>query len=277
MLSSAYHDRTRSSQPLSTPNGNGALRIDVEQHDQGAVYRLTVDRPRRLNILDSALLAGFAAALARIGDDDAARVAVLGGAGGKAWIGGADIKEMAGLDADTARDFIGRLHGLCAGLRALPVPVIARIDGFCLGAGVEVAACCDMRVASTGSRFGMPEVLVGIPSVIEGALLPRLIGAGRARDLVLTGRVIDGEEALAWGLIESLVPADRLDAAVDERVSMILSAGPRAIRDQKALCRQWEELPLDAAVRAGIDAFGNAFLTDEPREYMQRFIDRPRK
>lgn len=262
---------------MSTPNGNAALRIDVEQHDQGTVYRLTVDRPRRLNILDTALLAEFAAALARIGDDDAARVAVLGGAGGKAWIGGADIKEMAGLDADTAREFIRRLHGVCAGLRALPVPVIARIDGFCLGAGVEVAACCDMRVASIGSRFGMPEVLVGIPSVIEGALLPRLIGAGRARDLVLTGRVIDGEEALAWGLVESLVPADGLDAAVDERVNMILSAGPRAIRDQKALCRQWEELPLDAAVQAGIDAFGNAFLTDEPREYMRRFIDRPRK
>jgi enoyl-CoA hydratase/carnithine racemase len=94
---------------------------------------------------------------------------------------------------------------------------------------------------------------------------------------VLTGRIIDGEEALAWGLVESLVPANRLDAAVDERVSMILSAGPRAIRDQKALCRQWEELPLDAAVQAGIDAFANAFLTDEPREYMRRFIDRSRK
>ena len=262
---------------MNTPDGSGALRIDVEQHDEGAVYRLTVDRPRRLNILDSALLAEFAAALTRIADDGTARVVVLSGAGGKAWIGGADIKEMADLDPDTARAFIGRLHGLCVGLRALPVPVIARIEGFCLGAGVEVAACCDLRIASTGSGFGMPEVLVGIPSVIEGALLPRLIGAGRARDLVLTGRVIDGEEALAWGLVESLVPPDRLDAVVEERVGMILSAGPRAIRDQKALCRQWEELPLDAAVQAGIDAFGDAFRTDEPREYMQRFIDRPRK
>jgi enoyl-CoA hydratase/carnithine racemase len=262
---------------LSAPDGNGGLRMRMERDDHGAVYRLTVDRPRRLNILDSALLAEFAAVLARIAEDDTARVAILGGAGGKAWIGGADIKEMAALDPDTAREFIGRLHRLCADLRALPIPVIARIDGFCLGAGVEVAACCDIRIASSGSRFGMPEVLVGIPSVIEGALLPRLIGAGRARDLVLTGRVIDGEEALAWGLVESLVAADRLDAVVDERVSMILSAGPRAIRDQKALCRQWEELPLDAAVQAGIDAFGDAFRTEEPREYMQRFIDRPRK
>lgn len=238
---------------------------------------MTVDRPRRLNILDSALLAEFAVALARIGGDHTARAVVLAGAGGKAWIGGADISEMVELDSETARDFIERLHDLCAGLRALPVPVIARIDGFCLGAGVEVAACCDIRIASTASGFGMPEVLVGIPSVIEGALLPRLIGAGRARDLVLTGRVIGAEEALAWGLVESLVPAERLDAAVGERVDMILSAGPRAIRDQKALCRQWEELPLDAAVQAGIDAFGRAFLTEEPREYMQRFIDRPRK
>jgi enoyl-CoA hydratase/carnithine racemase len=156
---------------MSTPDGDGALRIDVERRDEGNLYRLTVNRPRRLNVLDSALLAEFADALARIGDDDAARAVVLTGAGGKAWIGGADIKEMAGLDPETARDFIGRLHGLCAGLRALPIPVIARIEGFCLGGGVEVAACCDIRVASTGSRFGMPEVLVGIPSVIEGALL----------------------------------------------------------------------------------------------------------
>lgn len=259
------------------PGNLPALKVGVEEHAQGVVYRLLIDRPSRLNALDSPLLAELDAALARIAGDETARAVVLDAAGDKAWIGGADIREMITLDPDSARAFIARLHGLCAGLRALPVPAVARIDGVCLGAGLEVAASCDVRIASTRSRFGMPEVRVGIPTVIEGALLPRLVGAGRARDLVLTGRIIDAEEALAWGLVETLVAADRLDDAVEERIASILSAGPRAIRDQKALCRKWEELPLDAAIQAGIDAFADAFRTDEPREYMQRFIDRPRK
>lgn len=262
---------------MSAQAAPGALRIETEHGEAGAVYRLTIDRPTRLNVLDTALIAELDTALARIAGDDAARVVVLAGAGGKAWIGGADIREMVGLDRDAARRFITALHGLCAALRALPVPVVARIEGFCLGAGVEIAASCDVRVASTTSRFAMPEVLVGIPTVIEGALLPRLIGAGRARDMVLTGRVIDAEQALSWGLVESLAPADDLDALVAERVGAILSAGPRAIRAQKALCRRWEELPLDAAIAAGVDAFADAYGSGEPREYMQRFIDRPRK
>ena len=268
---------TQPSGPLSLDaSPTRALQVDVEQHARGPVYRLTVARPERLNILDTALLTEMGDALTRIADDGAARAVVLCGAGNRAWIGGADINEMVALDSGTARAFITRLHRVCSGVRDLPVPVIARIDGLCLGAGLEIAACCDLRVASTGSRFGMPEVQVGIPSVIEAALLPRLIGAGRARDLVLTGRIIDAAEALAWGLVETVVPAERLDAAVEERLAMIRNAAPAAIRAQKTLCRRWEQLPLDEAIQAGIDAFANAFRADEPREYMQRFLNRPR-
>jgi len=215
-------------------------------------------------------------ALARIANDDSARAAIVCGAGSKAWIGGADIHEMVALDSDSARSFIARLHGVCQALRELPVPVVARIDGFCLGAGLEIAACCDLRIASTDSHFGMPEVQVGIPSVIEAAILPRLIGSGRTRDLVFTGRIIDAGEALSWGLVESVTPAEALDAVLEERLAMILNAGPDAIRAQKRLCRQWEELPLNEAIQAGVDAFANAFHGDEPREYMQRFLNRPR-
>ena len=270
----------RSTQPLDPFSLNSsparALRIDVEQYARGSVYRLTVARPERLNILDTAMLTDMGSVLAQIADDSAARAVILRGAGNKAWIGGADINEMVALDGDTARTFIIRLHRVCSAVRNLPVPVIARIDGLCLGAGLEIAACCDLRVASADSRFGMPEVQVGIPSVIEAALLPRLIGAGRARDLVLTGRIIDAGEALAWGLVETVVAAEQLDVAVEQRLAMILNAAPAAIRAQKALCRRWEQLPLDEAVQAGIDAFANAFRADEPREYMRRFLDRPR-
>ncbi len=253
-----------------------ALQVDIEQHSRGSVYRLTVARPERLNILDTAVLVDMANALARIAGDDTTRAVILRGAGDKAWIGGADVNELVTLNGETARAFITRLHRVCQALRTLPVPVIARINGFCLGAGLEIAACCDLRIASAESRFGMPEVQVGIPSVIEAALLPRLIGSGRTRDLVLTGRIIDAGEALAWGLVETVVPAGRLDAAVEERLAMILNAGPAAIRAQKLLCHQWEQLPLDEAVQVGIDAFANAFHGDEPREYMRRFLNRPR-
>jgi len=261
---------------MESTKSSGLLQVEIEQRSRGSVYRLTVSRPEQLNVLNGALLAAMDAALARIAGDADARAVVLGGARSRAWIGGADIKEMAALEPDSARDFITRLHGVCRGLRELPVPVIARIEGFCLGAGLEVAASCDIRIATAESRFGMPEVQVGIPSVIEGALLPRLIGSGRSRDLVLTGRTIDAREAHSWGLVESVESAERLDATLEERLTMILDAGPRAVRSQKVLCRQWEQLPLDEAIQAGIDAFSDSFRSDEPHEYMQRFINRPR-
>ncbi len=144
------------------------------------------------------------------------------------------------------------------------MPVVARIDGVALGAGLELAAACDLRVASETSTFGMPEVTIGIPSVVEAALLPKLIGAGRARRLLFTGETIAAAEALAWGLVDSVAPAAALDAAVDRLTRPILMAGPHAVRLQKSLILDWEELPTAAAVERGIDTFVAAFDSDEP-------------
>jgi enoyl-CoA hydratase/carnithine racemase len=204
------------------------------------------------------------------------RVAVLTGAGGRAFIGGADVNELVRLEPGSARRFITTLHEACQAIRELPVPVIARIDGYCLGGGLEVAASCDLRVASEGSTFGMPEVRVGIPSVIEAALLPSIVGWGRARELVYTGESWGAGEALAAGLVEKVVVTSELDAAVEGWVAAILANGPRAIRAQKALIARWERLPIDEAIRAGIDAFEAAFESAEPQEYMRRFLERPR-
>jgi len=193
------------------------------------------------------------------------RVVVLSGAGQRAFVGGADINELAALDRDNARGFITLVHRCCDSCRRLPVPVIARIDGYALGAGLELAAACDLRVASEGSHFGMPEVRIGIPSVVEAALLPRLIGAGHTRNLVLTGDMIDAPTALAWGLVDAVAPPDRLDDAVERFASPILAGGPHAIRLQKKLVLDWEDMPSTAAsVRRGIDCFVDAFDTDEP-------------
>ena len=117
---------------------------------------------------------------------------------------------------------------------------------------------------------------MGIPSVIEAALLPRLIGMGRARDLVLTGRLITAEEAHAWGLVEALGSPAEVDDMLESRIEAICNAAPGAVRAQKALCRRWETLALDAAVAAGVEAFARAYASDEPRRYMQRFMNRRR-
>ena len=117
---------------------------------------------------------------------------------------------------------------------------------------------------------------MGIPSVIEAALLPRLIGAGRARELVYTGEPITAAEAERWGLVERVVPDDELDAATRRWVDAIAAAGPHAIRSQKALVQRWETLPLDHAIQVGIRSFTSAYHTDEPHRYMQAFLDRKR-
>jgi enoyl-CoA hydratase/carnithine racemase len=240
------------------------------------VARVTIDNAARLNILGSTLMEAFIGEVGALGARDELRAVVLTGAGARAFIGGADIREMAALDAAGARAFITRLHRMCAVLRDLPVPVIARVNGYALGAGLEVAAACDLRVAAADAMFGMPEVRVGIPSVIEAALLPGLIGWGRTRELLLLGETIDARTALRWGLVERVAPADALDAAVDACVDALLAAGPRAVRLQKQLIRRWEDLPVGAAIAAGIDAFAEAYATDEPARLMRGFLERKR-
>jgi enoyl-CoA hydratase/carnithine racemase len=251
-----------------------SVELSVEDHPAGLVARLTIDNQRRLNVLDSGLIQQLTGILNRLQQDERLRVVILTGAGDKAFIGGADVSEMRGLNRDSARDFISQLHEACSALRNLPVPVIARIDGYCLGAGLEIAASCDLRVASQGSTFGMPEVRVGIPSVIEAALLPRLIGWGRLCELLLTGAPINADLAAAWGLVERVVPAADLDSSVAGWVEGMLEAGPRAVRLQKALIREWEKLPLNQAIERGIEAFSEAYSTDEPKRLMDRFLKR---
>jgi len=244
--------------------------------DGAPIAWITVDNPGKINILDSRLCADLRDAANKAGENPELRAIVLTGAGDRAFIGGADIREMATLDPDSATTFITGLHEACAALRFAPVPVIARIQGYCLGGGLEVAASCDIRVTADDGVFGMPEVCVGIPSVIEAALLPGLIGWGKTREMLYTGRTFDAAEALACGLVEKVVGADELDVAVETCLDGICASAPKAIRAQKVLIGKWQELTLDAAIRAGIGAFAEAYRTDEPGKLMQDFINRPR-
>jgi enoyl-CoA hydratase/carnithine racemase len=250
--------------------------ISVSQDARG-VALVTIENAPKLNTLNRAVMTALIAAVERLADDPALRAVVLRGAGTRAFIGGADIGEMATLDAASARAFITLAHRCCDVFRRLPVPAIASIQGWVLGAGLEIAAACDFRFASGDARFGMPEVRVGVPSVVEAALLPGLIGWGRTRRLLLTGETIDATTALSWGLVEDVVPAAQLTSAVERALTGILASGPRAIRLQKALIAEWETLPVGAAIQRGIDCFASAWDTDEPRGLMQRFLDLQRQ
>lgn len=242
-----------------------------------AQLAVNIPSPAGLNIISSTEIAAVCQTLDGLAADPQLRAVVLTGGGDRAFVGGANIKEMAALTPESARAFITALHGMCDRIRKLTVPVIARIDGYCLGAGLELAASCDLRVASHTAVFGMPEVKVGIPSVIEAALLPRLVGIGRAREMVITGRTMDAAEAVRCGLVERVVPVEQLDAAVDDWLGHIAQCGPRALAAQKALCRAWEEQPLADAIAMGIDQFAKAFETGEPAEMMADFLKQPRK
>lgn len=249
--------------------------LSFETRQGGVTARLAIENTARLNSMNSALMVEFVEAVEGLKARGEVRALVVTGAGDKAFIGGADIKEMGAITSpDEARAFITRVHKCCAALRDLPAPVIARINGFCFGAGLELAAACDMRLAARGALLGMPEVRLGIPSVIDAALLPGLIGWGRTRRLLLLAENLTADEGLEWGLVERVADPDGLDAAVDEWLDLILASPPGAIALQKALIRTWEDLPLSQAIAAGIDSFAAAYETDEPAKAMGEFLER---
>jgi enoyl-CoA hydratase/carnithine racemase len=230
------------------------------------------DNQAKLNALTSAMMADFTRGMGELAKDDDLRAVVVTGAGARAFSGGVNIDEMAGIDGpETARSFITGVHRMCDCVRQVPAPVIAKVRGHCYGGALELIAACDLRIAASDARFGMPEVRLGIPSVVEAAMLPLLIGWGRSRRLLYTGETISADQALAWGLVEEVAAPERLDAAVDACLETILACGPLAIRRQKALMQAWERLPLAEGVAAGIDAFADSYRSDEPRAMMAAF------
>ena len=247
------------------------IRSALEQRPGGLVARITIDNPRKLNILSRAALQELPEAIREAETDPRVRAVVVTGAGDKAFVGGADLEALGSLDPASAREFIGLVHDACAAMRDCPLPVIARINGWCLGAGLELAACCDLRIAADSAAFGMPEVRLGIPSVVEAAVLPRLVGAGRARWLVMTGETIDAKEALSWGLIEKTCDAKDLDIQINKTLDSLLAAEPEAIRAQKRLCKLWEEAPLADSIRASIDEFARSYESGEPNRRIAAF------
>ena len=238
----------------------------------GGVVRCTLDRPP-LNLLEPGLIAALRQTFADLARDPSVRVAVLAGSG-RAFQAGMDVRVLRDLDVPRAKALITSLHEAIAAVHAAPFPVIAAVHGACLGAGFELAMACDMRVAATDAIFGLPEVKVGVPSVIEAALLPALVGPGRAAELLLCGTTLGAEQALAWGLVNRAVAPERLGASVDALVAEITACAPAAIRLQKELMIAWRSTDLRTAVEVGINAFATAYAGGEPREGASAFLEK---
>jgi enoyl-CoA hydratase len=258
----------------------GVHKVDIswDRRPAGVVANVVFDNARRLNVLNPPALLDLTEAFLGLAREDDLRCVVFSGAGGRAFIGGADINHMTTMKhPEDGRRFLTMIHKLCQAIRDVPVPVICKAEGYTLGAGLEVAVSCDIRIAADTAMFGMPEVKVGVPSVVEAALLPRLIGWGRTSWMLLTAENIDANTADRWGLVEQVVPAAELDAAVERCVSSIVEATPKAMRAQKRLMRRWERLSIDEGIQAGIDAMAQSVADGEHLERMTAFVNRKRK
>lgn len=236
----------------------------------GEVVRITLDRPP-LNLFEPGLIRALRAAFDDLAADPSVRVAVLTGHG-RAFTAGMDVHVLRGLDVAGAKALITSLQSAIGAVHHAPVPVIAALNGAALGAGFELALACDLRIAATGALLGLPEVRVGVPSVIEAALLPPMVGPGRAAELLFSGESITAEEAVHWGLVNHVVPASELSAAVDRMVDKILAGGPGAIRLQKELIVRWRQTDLATAVQYGVNAFAMAYASGEAAEGAAAFL-----
>ena len=237
----------------------------------GPLSTITINRPHRSNALDSETVAELRQAIDATRDAPETRVVVITGAGERSFVGGADLHELASLDVLKAERFIRAIHETLQAIRRHPAPVIAAVNGYALGAGLELVMACDIAIAAEHAQLGMPEVKVGLPSVIECALLPHLIGLMRTRELLLTGDNIDAHEAYRIGLVNQVVPLAELPAAIQRMAERLLSNGPHALHLQKELMNRWLNLPMDEAIEAGITSLAMAYATDAPQHAMEAF------
>lgn len=245
---------------------------EIVQHAGGPVARVTIENASKANCLPTSIIVELRDAFLALRDDQELRLAVLTGAGDRSFIGGANLDELKDFGPMEARAYLTLLSQANTAIRNMPVPVIARINGVCIGAGLEVAASCDIRVAAAHARLGMPEVALDLPSVVEAALFPRMIGWGRTAWLLYRGDLIDANLAERWGLIEKRAAEGELDADVDELVDRILRNGAVGIRTQKALMRDWERMSLQDGIMEGIDSIAEAFRDGEPKRYIDEIL-----
>ena len=249
------------------------MTIDVTR--SSGVATVTVKAPERLNALDSDALVELDRAFADIGKDDTIRAVIFTGAGDRAFIAGANIKEMAKKERDEALAFARLGHAVASRIEHLPQPVIAAVNGFALGGGCELALACDIRHCSENAAFAQPEVQLGIPPGWGGSQrLVRAVGPGYAAEMIYTGKRIDAVEALRIGLVNAVHTQDALMDEVTKLAASIADAGPTAVRASKRLIALTRGANAAGPLAEEARMFADQFSGDEQKEGMAAFLDK---
>lgn len=250
--------------------------IIYDRDEEKGVARITINRPEVRNALNRGVRQELKAVVEEIQNDKDTRVVILTGAGDKAFISGADIRELKEATPMTVTEFAASLgQALYTAIDNLRMPVIAMINGFCLGGGLEIAMCCDIRIASDNAKFGQPEINIGIiPGGGGTQRLPRLIGWGKAKEMIYTGRIIDAAEAERIGLVDRVVPQDRLEGEVRQLVETIASKSPLIISLAKKAINRGMYTDLAAGLACEVANFALCFATEDHLEGITAFLEK---
>lgn len=241
---------------------------------ENSIAFLTFEGQGDLNLLGLNLILEMRSAIEVLEGDSQARVVVIRGHGDKAFSGGVDVRKMKEFSPIEAESFIRCLHSLMRKIMTLKKPVIASILGPCLGGAMELVMACDLRIAADDSLFGLPEIRVGVPSVIEASLLSKFIGLGKARELILTGDIIDVDQADRLGLVNRVVSRDSLEKETREMAARLLGLSPMIISVQKDIMDKWLNLSEEQGAEYSAKAFALCFATSHPREAMEAFLEK---
>ncbi|MDD4802816.1 MAG: short-chain-enoyl-CoA hydratase [Syntrophomonas sp.] len=242
---------------------------------EGRVAILSINRPKALNALNNETLLEIRSAVLEVKEDSGIDVLIITGAGDKSFVAGADISFMQNLTAMEGRAFGALGQEVFRMIEALEKPVIAAVNGFALGGGCELAMCCDFRIASTKAKFGQPEVGLGITPGFGGTQrLPRLVGSGMAKQLLYTADIIDANEALRIGLVNSVVEPEELMDFVKKIAKRIVSKAQVAVRLSKVAANEGMQTDIDRGMTIEADAFGLCFATNDQKEGMSAFVEK---
>lgn len=245
------------------------MQANVTVADVAGARWITIAREHKAN----ALMPDDCRAIQALVEDIPAGIeaVVFRGAGSRSFSAGMDVVAFLDLDAGTARGYIEPLKDMLNAVRTLPLPTIAAINGACIGAGIELAAACDLRIAASHARFGLPEIKVGIPTALDAALLQQYIGLGRTKEMILTGDFYGAEDMQKWGLLTEVVPIEELDAAVRKLLAKLMGNTRAVVAAQKRMFEVWQNHGIKTANEVSVDVWSAVFTQPETMESIARY------